>query len=95
MAVKKGLTYKGKPVIRKGNVIFYGNLEDKYILVLTIMETKLEKGVNMATKVRLQLQDNSGELGKGKVYRQTERDNLYRAFDIGSFWLQDALEENR
>jgi len=90
----KVFTYKDKPVIRKGNEIYYGNLEDKYILALKILETKEEHGLQLATKIRMELQDNSGELGKGRVYRKSEREDLYHAFDIGAFWLQDALEED-
>ncbi len=89
---KKLLTYKGKPLIRIGDRIFYGNLADKYILVLDILETKDVKDVKAATKVKIQLMDNTGELGEGQVYRKTERENLYKAIDIGEWWLQDALQ---
>ena len=37
---KKILTYNGKPILRCGNRIYYGNLEDKLILVLDITKTK-------------------------------------------------------
>ncbi len=89
---KKLLTYKGKPLIRVGDRIFYGNLEDKYILVLDILETKDVQDIKAASKVKIQLMDNTGELGKGQVYRKTERENLYKAIDIGEWWLQDALQ---
>lgn len=89
---KKLLTYKGKPLIRCGDRIFYGELTDKYILVLDILESKNVKDVTAASKVKIQLMDNTGELGKGQVYRKTERENLYKAIDIGEWWLQDALQ---
>lgn len=89
---KKGLTYKGKPLIRCGNTIYYGNLEDKYILVLNIAETKDLKDIKLSTKVKIQLMDNTGEFGKGQVYRRAERESLYKAIDIGEWWLQDALQ---
>lgn len=89
---KKFLTYKGKPLIRCGNRIYYGNLEDKYILVLDILDSKESNGIKLSTKVKLQLMDNTGDLGKGQVYRKAERDNLYKALDIGEWWLQDALQ---
>ena len=38
------------------------------------------------------IQDNTGELGNGVNYRTGERDDLYKAFDIGAWWLQDALD---
>ncbi len=88
---KKILTYKGKPLIRCGDRIYYGNLEDKYILALDIKESKDVNGSRKSTKVKIQVMDNTGELGKGQVFRTAERDNLYKAIDIGEWWLQDAL----
>jgi hypothetical protein len=89
---KKILTYKGKPVYRKGNKLFYGNLEDPLILMLEITETKKQQNINVATKVKFSIQDNSvEEIGTGTNYRTGERDDLYKAFDIGAWWLQDAL----
>lgn len=88
----KILTYKDKPVYRQGNVIYYGDLSKRLILVLEIVETEEKNGVNVSKKVKFHIQDNTGELGKGVNYRSGERDNLYKAFDIGAWWLQDALE---
>lgn len=89
---KKILTYNGKPLIRCGERVYYGNLEDKYILALDIIEAKDNNGVKVSTKVKIQLMDNTGELGKGQVYRKGERDDLYKALDIGEWWLTDALQ---
>ncbi|MCD8391469.1 MAG: hypothetical protein LUD03_06485 [Firmicutes bacterium] len=88
---KKELTYKNKPLIRCGDRIYYGNLDDKYILVLDIIEKKTENNLEVASKIKIQLMDNSGELGKGQVYRKADRENLYKALDISEWWLQDAL----
>lgn len=89
---KKQLTYKGKPVYRQGNRIYYGNLEDDLILVIDILESKNIYGRQISTKVAFGVQDNTGELGKGQIFRKAERENLYKAFDLGSWWLQDALD---
>lgn len=89
---KKQLTYKGKPVYRQGDRIYYGNLEDDLILVIDITEYKKVAGKKVTKKAVFSIQDNTGELGKGAVYRKAERDNLYKAFDMGSWWLQDALD---
>lgn len=88
----KELTYKGKPVYRKGNKLYYGNLEDPLILELEVLETKKVGDLDVATKVKFNIQDNNvPEIGTGTNYRTGERDDLYKAFDIGSWWLQDAL----
>ena len=89
---KRVLSYKGKPVYRKGNKLFYGNLEDPLILMLEITETKKVQNINVATKVKFSIQDNTvEEIGTGTNFRTGERDDLYKAFDIGAWWLQDAL----
>lgn len=88
---KKALQYADKPMNRVGDRIYYGNLEDKYILALDILESEEVNGVKTATKVKILLMDNTGELGKGDVYRKAERTNLYKALEIGSWWLDDAL----
>ncbi len=88
---KKLLMYKGKPLLRCGDRIYYGNLEDKCILALDIVESKKNKDIKSSTKVIIQVMDNTGELGKGTVYRKGERDNLYKAIDIGEWWLRDAI----
>ena len=89
---KKVLTYKVKPVYRKGNKLYYGNLEDRLILALEIVETKKVDNIDVATKVKFSIQDNTvDEIGTGTNFRTGERENLYKAFDIGAWWLQDAL----
>ena len=89
---KKILTYRGKPVYRVGNTIYYGNPEDRLILVMEIVETEKVGNYDITKKVKFHIQDNTGELGKGQNYRSGEREDLFKAFDIGSWWLQDALE---
>lgn len=90
---KKVLTYNDKPIMRCGNRIYYGNLEDKLILVLDIMKTKKVNDMDVATEVLVQVMDNTGELGKGQVFRKATRDDLYKALDIGEWWLKDALKQ--
>ena len=52
----KPLEYKGHPIQRAGNIVYYGSMSDKYIIMLQIMETKKVKDLDVATKVSLQLQ---------------------------------------
>ena len=90
---KKVLTYNGKPIMRSGNRIYYGNLADKLILVLDILESKKVNDLEVSQKILVQVMDNTGELGKGQVFRKATRDNLYKALDIGEWWLKDALKQ--
>lgn len=89
---KKQLTYRNKPIYRAGDTVYYGNLSDKLILVLKVKESKANRDIQQSTRVELQLMDNTGELGKGQVFRKTERENMYKALNLGVWWLKDALE---
>ena len=92
MAYAPKLTYKGKPLVRKGNEIYYGNMTDPYVLYLQVMTTKTEGGQEMADKIRVMLL--STDLTKApqeRVMRQSTKIGLYTALDIGGIWLEKAL----
>ncbi|MHC1695832.1 MAG: hypothetical protein AB9835_11310 [Eubacteriales bacterium] len=85
------LTYKGKPLVRQGNILCYGNAEDKYILVLTILDSKEHKGMDVATKVLVQLQSTDQNASmRDKVVKTAEKDSLFDALDIGCYGLKDC-----
>ena len=90
---EKAFTYKDKPVYRKGNTIYYGDLSEPLILVLEIVESEKLGDFQISKKVKFHVRENTGdEIGTGMNYRSGERDNLFEAFDMGAWWLQDALE---
>lgn len=89
---KTVLTYKGKPLMRKGNQIYYGNPDDKYRVYLEVDENTEILGLDIATHVNVQLQTNDLP-GKETVIKKAERDGLYSALDLGEFWLSDILSE--
>ena len=37
------LTYKGRPLVRGGNTIYYGNMSDEYVCMLQILSTKIDQ----------------------------------------------------
>jgi hypothetical protein len=86
------LTYKGHPLRRKDNLIYYGDMADSHIILLQILETKPVGDLNVATKVSIQLQLTDPDLkGRDKVVKRSEKDSLYSAIDIASIWLERAL----
>lgn len=52
----KVLTYKGHPLMRKDNLVYYGSMADEFIVMLQILETKKLDDLELATKVSVQLQ---------------------------------------
>lgn len=86
------LTYKGKPLVRKDNEIYYGNMSDAYVLYLQVMTTKTENGEEIADKVHLVLlSTDDSKSPVERVMRQTTKNGLYNALDIGIIWLEKAL----
>ena len=92
--VKKGngLVYKNHPLRRVDNLIYYGSMADKYIVLLQILDTKKEQDMDVATKVSIQLQMTDPDLkSRDRVVKKSEKDSLYAAMDVGCIWLERAL----
>ncbi len=86
------LTYKGHPLRRKDNLIYYGSMADKYIILLQIMDTKKVQDLDVATRVAIQLQLTDPELkSRDKVVKKSEKDSLYASIDVAAVWLYRAL----
>jgi len=92
MAKNAILEYKGRPFRRKDNLIYYGSMADKYIIMLQILETKKVKDMDVATKVSVQLQLTDPDVkSRDRVVKKSEKDGLYAAMDVASVWLERAL----
>ena len=89
---KEGLMYKGHPLRRVDNLIYYGTMAEKYIIMMQILNTKKEQDMEVATKVSIQLQLTDPELkSRDRVVKKSEKDSLYAAMDIATVWLDRAL----
>ncbi len=87
-----GLTYKGRPLMRKGNMIYYGSMADSHIVMLQILETKKVNDLDVATRVSVQLLLNDPEMKtRDRVVKKTEKDGLYAAMDVGCVWLERTI----
>lgn len=86
------LEYKGHPLRRKDNMIYFGSMADKYIILLQVLETKKVQDLDVATKVSVQLQLTDPDLkSRDRVVKKSEKDSLYAAIDVASVWLDRAL----
>nr|WP_326166134.1 hypothetical protein [uncultured Oscillibacter sp.] len=88
----EGLIYKGHPLRRAGNLIYYGTMAEKYIIMMQVLDTKREQDLDLATKVSIQLQLTAPDLrSRDRVVKKSEKDSLYAAMDIATVWLERAL----
>ena len=87
-----GLTYKGRPLLRKDNMIYYGSMADSHIVMLQVLESKKVNGLDVATRVSVQLLLNDPNLkSRERIVKKSEKDGLYTALDVGCVWLERAL----
>ena len=88
------LVYRGRPLRRKDNLLYFGSMSDKYIIMMQILDTKKIKDMDVATKVSVQLQLTDPDLkSRDRVVKKSEKDSLYAAMDVASVWLDRALSQ--
>ena len=93
MADNKFLEYKGKPLVRKGNEIYYGDMSENFIVRFEILSYKSQDKLEIADKVSVQLLDSNTDIDiKDRVKKESVKDNLFDALDLGFTWLERALK---
>ena len=92
MAEEKILTYKGHPLMRKDNLIYYGSMADSHIIMMQILESKRQGEFDVATRVSVQLQlTDPAAKSRDRIVKKSEKNGLYAALDVGCVWLERAL----
>ena len=92
MADEKILQYKGRPLMRKDNMVYYGSMADSHIVMLQILETKKISDMDIASKVSVQLQlTDPAVRSRDRIVKKSEKDGFYTALDLGAIWLERAL----
>ncbi len=94
MAETNFLTYKGKPLVRKGKEIYYGDMSEKYVVRFEILSAKKDGNLEIADKVSVQLLDsNTDKPMNDRIKKNSTKDDLFTALDLGLTWLERALKE--
>ena len=92
MQKNEGLIYKNHPLRRIGNMIYYGSMAEPFIIMMQVKETKKEKGVEIATKISVELQRTAKDLrSRDRIVKKSEKSSLYEAMDVSAIWLDRAL----
>lgn len=86
------LMYKGFPLMRKDNLVYYGSMADSHIVMLQILETKPVGGEQIASRVSVELQLTDPNVrARERIVKKSEKDGFYTALDVGCVWLKRAL----
>lgn len=84
-------TYKGYPLVRNKNTIYYGYMSDPFVIMMQIMSTKNENGNEIADKVKVYKMSTDPNAYPLKAFVNTaERDSLFEALDLAEAWLERA-----
>lgn len=88
--------YRGKPLVRFGDDIYYGNMSDKYVILMNVLDCTEVHGVRVSRTIKLQLISTDTDTTPDKlVVKKTEKIGLYSALDVGAIWLSRALSQNK
>ena len=86
--------YRGKPLVRSGDTIYYGNMTDKYVIKIDIKTKKTVEDMEVADKWTVQLMLTDPAIRSRKqIVKTSEKNGLYLALDIADAWLTRALTE--
>ncbi|MBQ7225782.1 MAG: hypothetical protein IJX02_04165 [Clostridia bacterium] len=90
MELKKNqyVLYKGLPLVRDGDTICYGDLDEKYLLTLNILG-KGEQGQPNMIMVQICYTSDRNKIVKGK---QAFKNDLFEALDLGREWLEHLIK---
>ncbi len=89
MANEKLMYYRGFPLIRSGDKIFYGSGGDAFAAQLTVKDTKKIADADVPNKIMVQLVPrNPADMAKA---RKGEFIGFYEALDTAHVWLSEVL----
>ena len=86
------LLYKGRPLVREGNMLCYGCVEDEFVLQMMIMSEKEYKGKNVPDKILVQVVKTDTSLPQTeRIVKQDMKAGFADAFELGVIWLERQL----
>lgn len=96
MAFEAKLKYKGRPLLRSKNEMYYGNMSDPYVVFMQVLSTKQENGEEMPDKVAIMLLSTDTTLEpKDRIIRQSVKNGLYNSLDFAAVLLDRSLAEKQ
>lgn len=91
---EKFLEYKGKPLVRSGNTIYYGDMNDPYVVCLIVKNSEELKDITLAGDITIQLLATDETLSpKDRILKKSEKKGLFTALDLGATWLERQLKK--
>ena len=84
------MTYKGKPLVRSKNEIYYGDMAESHVVKFTVLS---EDANGEPTKINVQLLKSNTELSdKDRVVKESTKSSMFEALDVGFVWLERTVK---
>lgn len=81
--------YKGYPLVRSGNCIYYGYMSDPYVTQLQILHKTKQDGLDVADKIKVYKISTDEKLNPMEaIIKTSERTSLFDALDLANAWLE-------
>lgn len=91
-AIQEFQTYKGRPLVRCGDEIYYGSMSDPFVIKLIIKSKKTLGETEVADKIAIQLLSTDPDLSpRRQLVKTSEKSGMFLAMDIADIWLERAL----
>lgn len=91
---EKFFEYKGKPLVKNGNTIYYGCMQDEFVVMMQILDTKQQDKFTLSNNVLVQLMRTGKNVKpQDMVVKKSEKTGLYSAMEIADIWLTRAISE--
>lgn len=85
---KEFLTYKGYPLVRKNDEIYFGNMTEEYFVRMQILHKNNTNGLEIADKIMVYKVSTNEKLDiMEAIVRSVEKNSLYEALDLAIAWL--------
>lgn len=80
--------YKGYPLVRNKDTIYYGNMSDNFVVMMQIIEKTKVGSMDVASRVKIYQVATDQKLKPNEaIIKQSEKSSLYEALDIAYIWL--------
>ncbi len=84
------MTYKGKPIVRSKNEIYYGDMAESHVVKFVILATDEN---DEPTKINVQLLKSNTELAdKDRIVKESTKSSMFEALDVGFVWLERTIK---
>lgn len=94
MAFTSTLVYKGRPLVRSKNDIYYGDLGEPFVIFMQVLTTKEMNDTQVADRIHVTLlSTDTSKSPVERMVKQGVKNGLWAALDVGSIWLEHALND--